>query len=88
MDFAESPEHEMMRAAVRDLAGRFGHDYYAEQVRSGQKTDELRRAAQGCPLLLLLVTAAICGEFVAQYGTARAPEVVLTGRVEHHGCTA
>jgi alkylation response protein AidB-like acyl-CoA dehydrogenase len=27
-------------------------------------------AAEGCPLLLLLVSSAICGEMIARYGTA------------------
>ena len=35
MDFAESSEHEMLRAAVRDVAATFGHEYYAEKVRAG-----------------------------------------------------
>jgi alkylation response protein AidB-like acyl-CoA dehydrogenase len=102
VDFAETPEHEMIRAAVRDLAAPFGHEYFAEQVRTGGKTTELWQAvadhgflsvhlpeayggggggiseltivceelaAQGCPLLLLVVSAAICAELVARYGT-------------------
>jgi alkylation response protein AidB-like acyl-CoA dehydrogenase len=102
VDFAESPEHEMIRAAVRDLAASFGHGYFAEQVRTGGKTSELWQAvadhgflsvhlpedyggggggiseltivceelaAQGCPLLLLVVTAAICAELIARYGS-------------------
>ena len=102
VDFAESTEHEMLRAAVRDLAAQFGHEYFAEQVRTGGKTDELWQAiadhgflcvhlppeyggggggiseltivceelaAQGCPLLLILVSAAICAELIARFGT-------------------
>jgi alkylation response protein AidB-like acyl-CoA dehydrogenase len=102
MDFAESPEHAMLRSAVRDIGASFGHDYFVTQARSGQKTDELWQsiaehgflgvhlpeehggggggiselaivteelAAQGCPLLLILVSAAICGELVARFGT-------------------
>ncbi len=102
MDFAESTEHEMIRAAVRDLAAPFGHAYFAEQARTGGKTDELWQAvadhgflsvhlppeyggggggiseltivceelaAQGCPLLLLLVTAAICAELITRFGS-------------------
>ena len=38
MEFAESPEHEMLRAAVRDVAGGFGHKYYAEKSRTGGRT--------------------------------------------------
>jgi alkylation response protein AidB-like acyl-CoA dehydrogenase len=102
VDFAESPEHELIRAAVRDLAAPFGHEYYARQARAGAKTDELwgvvadhgflsvhlpeayggggggiseltivceELAAQGCPLLLVLVSAAICAELIARYGS-------------------
>src|ERR1700683_3594327 len=93
----------MLREAVKDLAGRFGHAYYAGQVASGGKTNELwqemadhgflsvhlpseyggggagiselaivceEAAAQGCPLLLILVSAAICAELLARFGTS------------------
>ena len=102
MDFAESSEHELLRSAVRDIGASFGHDYFVEKARTGQKTDELWQtiadngflgvhlpeehggggagiselaivteelAAQGCPLLLILVSAAICGELLARFGT-------------------
>jgi alkylation response protein AidB-like acyl-CoA dehydrogenase len=102
MDFAESPEHALLRSAVRDIGAGFGHDYFVEQARNGQKTDELwdaiaehgflgvhlpeeyggggagiselaivteELAAQGCPLLLILVSAAICAELLARFGT-------------------
>ena len=102
MDFAESSEHEMLRAAVRDVAAKFGHEYYAEKVRTGERATELwdaigelgflgvhlpeeyggggagmvelaivceELAAQGCPLLLILVSPAICGELIATFGT-------------------
>jgi len=102
MDFAESSEHELLRSAVRDIGASFGHDYFVEKARTGQKTDELWQtiadngflgvhlpeehggggagiselaivteelAAQGCPLLLILVSAAICGELLTRFGT-------------------
>ena len=102
MDFAESSEHAMLRAAVRDVAAKFGHEYYAEKVRTGGRATELwdaigelgflgvhlpeeydgggggmvelaivceELAAQGCPLLLILVSPAICGELIATFGT-------------------
>ncbi len=102
MDFAASPEHEALRAAVRDVAGGFGHRYYAECVATGVKTDELwstmgelgflgvhlpeelggggagmmeltivceELAAAGCPLLMMVVSAAICAELIARFGT-------------------
>jgi alkylation response protein AidB-like acyl-CoA dehydrogenase len=102
MDFAESSEHEMLRAAVRDLATDYGHEYFADKSRTGEKADELWKAvadlgflgvhlpeeyggggggmsdlaivceelaAQGCPLLLILVSPAICGELLTRFGT-------------------
>ena len=102
MDFNESAEHIMLREAVADIAGKFGHEYFAECNRTGAKTDELWQAladqgflsvhlreadggggggmtelaivceevaAQGCPLLLILVTAAICAEVISRFGT-------------------
>ncbi len=101
MDFAPNDDHEMLRAAVRDLAASFGHDYYAGCTRSGERPDELWKAvgdhgflgvhlpeqyggggagiselaivceelaAQGCPLLLILVSAAISAEVIAKFG--------------------
>ena len=102
MEFAESSEHEMLRAAVRDVAGGFGHKYYAEKSRTDGRADELWQAvaelgflsvhlpeeyggggggmselaivceelaAQGCPLLLILVSPAICGGLISAFGT-------------------
>ncbi len=102
MEFAESPEHELLRASVREVAAGFGHEYYVEKVRHGGTLDELwdalgdlgffgvhlpeehggggagitelaivceEVAAQGCPLLLILVSAAICGELIGRFGT-------------------
>ncbi len=102
MDFAESSEHEMLRAAVRDIAADYGHEYFAEKSNTGEKADELWKAvadhgflgvhlpeeyggggggmsdlaivceelaAQGCPLLLILVSPAICGELITRFGT-------------------
>ena len=107
MDFADSPEQLMLRDAVRDVASKFGHDYYAEKSRTGGKADELWKAvgdlgflgvhmpeeyggggggmsdlyvvceelaAQGCPLLLILVSPAICGELIAKFGTGAQKE--------------
>ena len=103
MDFAETPEHEMLRSAVRDVAAKFGHQYFAEKARTNGRTDELWQevaqlgflgvhlpeeyggggggmvelaivseelAAQGCPLLLILVSPAICGELISAFGTS------------------
>ena len=44
MDFNESAEHLMLREAVADIAGKFGHEYFAECTRTGR---EDRRAVAG-----------------------------------------
>jgi alkylation response protein AidB-like acyl-CoA dehydrogenase len=102
VDFAENPDHVLLRETVAELAAGFGHEYFAEQTRTGGKTHELWQAlsdhgflsvhlpeehggggggitelsivceevaAQGCPLLLILVSAAICGELISRFGT-------------------
>jgi alkylation response protein AidB-like acyl-CoA dehydrogenase len=102
MDFTESDEHAMLRAAAGDVAAGFGHDWFREQARTGGRADELWQAmaapgflsvhlpeafgggggglselvvvseaaaAQGCPLLLILVSAGISAELLARFGT-------------------
>jgi len=102
MNFAERDEHAMLRAAVTDIAARFGHDWFRERARSDGRAEELwdsmaapgflavhlsetygggggglselvvvseAAAAQGCPLLLVLVSAGISAELLAQFGT-------------------
>jgi alkylation response protein AidB-like acyl-CoA dehydrogenase len=41
VDFSESDEHALLRRAVADVAGDFGHAYFAARVRAGEKVDEL-----------------------------------------------
>jgi alkylation response protein AidB-like acyl-CoA dehydrogenase len=102
VDFAESAEQGMLREAVRGIAAKYGHDYFAHQARTGEKASELwdamgeagflgvhlpeqfgggggglselaivseELAAQGCPLLLILVSAGISAEVIARFGT-------------------
>jgi alkylation response protein AidB-like acyl-CoA dehydrogenase len=102
MNFAESDERVALRAAVRELAGGYGSEYYQGLVRTGGKVDELwakagrlgylgvhlpeeyggggagigelaavceEFAAAGCPLLLMVVSPAICGTVIARFGT-------------------
>jgi alkylation response protein AidB-like acyl-CoA dehydrogenase len=102
VDFTESDEHAMLRAAASDVAAQFGHDWFRDRARAGERADELwdamaapgflavhlpeehgggggglselvvvseAAAAQGCPLLLLLVSAGISGELLARFGT-------------------
>ncbi len=44
MDFAESQEHQALRAAVRDIAAKFGPRYYAERAAARRPCAELWRA--------------------------------------------
>ncbi|MHB1582774.1 MAG: acyl-CoA dehydrogenase family protein [Acidimicrobiales bacterium] len=114
MDFAETEEHELLRAATADIAATFGHDYFVRQARSGGSSAELwqaiadhgflgahlpeayggggggiselaivceETAAQGCPLLLILVSAAICAELLARFGTDEQKAAWLPGLV-------
>ena len=102
MDFDESEEQQMLRAAVGSVAARYGHEYYVDRSRTGKKTDELwdelaaagylgvnvpeqyggggrgitelaiveeELAAHGCPLLLLVVSPAICATIISAFGT-------------------
>jgi alkylation response protein AidB-like acyl-CoA dehydrogenase len=100
--FSESEERQALRAAVRDLAGRFGREYFVAKARSGQKTSELwaeagklgylgvnvaaefggggggigdlaavceEFAAAGMPLLMMVVSPAICATVIGRFGT-------------------
>ncbi len=102
MDFVETAEQQLLRKSVAQLAGRYGHAYWLEKARAGEKTDELwsevgrlgylgvnvpeeyggggrgilelsivceELAAAGCPLLLLVVSPAICASVIARSGT-------------------
>ncbi|MDU0292571.1 acyl-CoA dehydrogenase [Saccharothrix longispora] len=102
MNFTESAERRALRAAVADLAGKYGHEYFTAKARAGEKTDELwaeagrlgylgvavpeeyggggggigdlaavceELAAAGCPLLLTVVSPAICATVIARFGT-------------------
>ncbi len=110
LDFDEGDDLRALRAAVRDLAGRYGHAWFMEQARSGGHTDALwadagkagflgvnlpeeyggggggmvelalvleELGAAGCPLLMMVVSPAICGTVIARYGTAAQKERYL-----------
>lgn len=112
MDFRESNEQRALREAVSKLAGSFGHEYFVEQAKSGQKSTELWRAvgrqgflgvnideahggggggiyelqlvseelaAAGCPLLMMVVSPAICGTIIQAYGTEEQRKQWLPG---------
>ncbi|GAA1562844.1 acyl-CoA dehydrogenase [Actinomadura kijaniata] len=101
MSFIESEERRALRAAVAELASKYGVDYYVAKARAGEKTDELwneagrlgylgvnvpeeyggggggigdlaavceELAAAGCPLLLMVVSPAICATIIARSG--------------------
>ena len=112
LDFDEGDELRDLRAAVADLAGRYGHAWYLEQARTGGTVqalwDEAGRAgflgvalpeehgggggglvelsvvleelgAAGCPLLMMVVSPAICGTVIARYGTPEQRDRWLPG---------
>ena len=100
--FTESEERVALRAAVREVAGKFGRDYFTAKARAGEKTTELWNeagrlgylgvavpeefggggggigdlaavceefAAAGAPMLLMVVSPAICATVIARFGT-------------------
>jgi alkylation response protein AidB-like acyl-CoA dehydrogenase len=102
VDFVETQEQLMLRQAIAEIAAGFGHEYYAERGRRGEKVEELwealagggfvgvnipeqyggggmgiyelaivceELAAQGLPLLILIVSPAIAGSIIARFGT-------------------
>lgn len=112
MDFAPTPEQEMLTSAVAKVAAGFGHDYFRRKAEEGGKQEELWRAlgeggflgvhlpetyggggmgiselaivceevaAAGCPLLLILVSPAICGTLIARFGTEEQKKRYLPG---------
>ena len=112
LDFDEGDELRDLRAAVADLAGRYGHSWYLEQSRTGGTTralwDEAGKAgflgvnlpeehggggggmvelsivleelgAAGCPLLMMVVSPAICGTIIARSGTPEQRDRWLPG---------
>jgi hypothetical protein len=100
--FTESDERVALRAAVRELATKYGRDYFSAKARAGQKTTEMwadagklgylgvavpeefggggggigdlaavceEFAAAGAPMLLMVVSPAICATVIARFGT-------------------
>ncbi|WP_235495318.1 acyl-CoA dehydrogenase family protein [Geodermatophilus sp. Leaf369] len=115
LDFDEGDELRDLRAAVADLAGRYGHAWYLDQARTGGTVqalwDEAGRAgflgvalpeehgggggglvelsvvleelgAAGCPLLMMVVSPAICGTVIARYGTPEQRDHWLPGMAD------
>jgi alkylation response protein AidB-like acyl-CoA dehydrogenase len=110
--FVETEERQALREAVRDLASRFGPEYLAAKVRSGEKTTELwaeagklgylgvavpeefggggggigdlaavleEFAAAGCPMLMMVVSPAICSTIIGRFGTEAQKQQWLPG---------
>ncbi|HEY2697091.1 MAG TPA: acyl-CoA dehydrogenase family protein [Pseudonocardiaceae bacterium] len=102
MAFTESAERVALRAAVRELATKYGRDYFTAKARAGEKTTEMwadagklgylgvavpeefggggggigdlaavceEFAAAGAPMLLMVVSPAICATVIARFGT-------------------
>jgi hypothetical protein len=100
--FTESAERVALRAAVRELATKYGRDYFTAKARAGEKTTEMwadagklgylgvavpeefggggggigdlaavceEFAAAGAPMLLMVVSPAICATVIARFGT-------------------
>jgi alkylation response protein AidB-like acyl-CoA dehydrogenase len=112
VDFLEGEEQAILRETVSRIASRFGHSYYVEKARGGERSTELwdalagggfvginvpaayggggrglselavvceECAAAGCPLLLLLVSPAICGSIIARFGSEEQRQTWLPG---------
>src|SRR5947208_1440482 len=112
MNFVESEERQALRAAVADMAKRYGWEYTARKARAGEKTTELwneagklgylgvnvpeefgggggsvgdlaavceELAAAGCPLLLMVVSPAICATIISRFGTDEQKQRWLPG---------
>ncbi len=112
LDFDEGDELRDLRAAVSDLASRYGHAWYLEQARTGGSTAALwaeagkagflgvnlpeehggggggmvelsivleELGAAGCPLLMMVVSPAICGTVIARFGTPEQQDRWLPG---------
>ncbi len=102
MDFLETDEQQMLREAVATISKKYGHSYFVEKARSGQKATEMWKdlgdngfcgvnipaeyggggmgiaelgivaeetAAAGAPMLMLVVSPAICGTIISKFGT-------------------
>ena len=110
--FTETEERTALRAAVRELANRYGSDYFTAKARAGEKTTEMwaeagklgylgvavpeefggggggigdlaavceEFAAAGAPMLMMVVSPAICATVIARFGTAEQKQRWLPG---------
>jgi alkylation response protein AidB-like acyl-CoA dehydrogenase len=112
VNFAETDEQTLLRRTVSEIATKYGHRYYTERARAGEKVDALweemaragfvgvaipedyggggmgitevsmvceELAAAGCPLLVLVVSPAICGSIISRFGTEEQKRQWLPG---------
>ncbi len=110
--FTETRERTALRAAVRELANRYGRDYFTAKARAGEKTTEMwaeagklgylgvavpeeyggggggigdlaavceEFAAAGAPMLLMVVSPAICATVITRFGTEAQKQRWLPG---------
>ncbi len=113
--FTESDERVALRAAVRELANKYGRDYVTAKARAGEKTTEMwaeagrlgylgvavpeefggggggigdlaavceEFAAAGAPMLMMVVSPAICATVIARFGTDEQKQRWLPGFAE------
>jgi hypothetical protein len=110
--FTESEERVALRAAVRELASKYGRDYFTAKARAGEKTTEMwaeagkhgylgvavpeefggggggigdlaavceEFAAAGAPMLMMVVSPAICATVIGRFGTEEQKQRWLPG---------
>ena len=115
MNFEPDREREILREVVGQVARRYGHGYYVEKARTGERPSELWQelagagflaphvpdeyggggrgiaelavvceelAAAGCPLLLIIVSAAIGATLVSRFGTVEQRQRWLPGMAD------
>jgi alkylation response protein AidB-like acyl-CoA dehydrogenase len=81
VDFAEPPEHAMLRAAVGDVAAGFGHEWFRERARAGERADELWRAMAAPGFLAVHLPEQYGGG-----GGGLSELVVVSEAAAAHGC--
>ena len=107
-----TPEDLMLRASVRKIGEKYGHNYFSTRAREGREANELYTelgaagflgvhlpeeyggsgaglselcavieevSAAGCPLLMMVISPAICGSILAAYGSRELKQAWLPG---------
>lgn len=109
---ADTEERAALRAAVAQLVGKYGHDYFMAKAKRHEEPTELwadlggagflgvhlpeehgggggtmtdlavvieETSAQGCPLLMMVISPAICGSIIAAHGSVELKQRWLPG---------